>query len=316
MRIFTILLSVCLFVITTAAMAGPLVPEHLGEDTKWFGHVNMDAIRTTSCFKACQVNCEKSERCQTKIKKMIDCLGMNLMEELQGITLYATKYKGHNGVVLVYLNTYNKEKMLALLEEKHPDHETDKIGDQTVYSWTKKHDEKEIEMQGAFVSDNLIVMTYGGEDIDAALRTITDSSAGLDRSSPLMKGVAKQALFASQAIDIPEAYQNTTRCPVLKNCTEAFAQWTAKDGKLRGKYILTANSPETAENFKKVVDGLVAMALLNHDKMPGIENMLKELKYKADDRTFTVSVELDEKDVQQAIKRCMMRKKYRPHSKE
>ena len=156
---------------------------------------------------------------------------MNPMEDVLGATLYSNRYGGHVGVGLVYVKKLDRQKMVGLLKEKHPDHKTSEYGSRTLYSWTVGHHGKKMDLTGTFASDTLIVIGADAEQVKAALDVLDGKKPGLAKDAPLIKGIPKTALFASRGIDVPEDYRKTTRCPVLHNCKAASAVWTEKDGR-------------------------------------------------------------------------------------
>lgn len=308
MRKVSILLVLILFGSTALVSAGPLVPGHLSADAKWFGHVNFEAIRSLGIVKDWKEKVAGSDRCKEKIAEAIEKIGMNPMEDVLGATLYATAYKGQGGIVLIYVRNADQKKIEAVVQDKCDKVKTDKLGKRTLFGATAKHHGHEMKVVGTFATDGLVVIAFGTEKITTALDVIDGKTAALEKSAPLLKGVSKRALFVSKAIDVPADYRESTKCPVLRQCTDAFAQWTAKGGTISGRYALTADTAEKANDFKTILDGLVAMAALNHEKLPGMKDVLEGLKYNVKDRTLTVTIKITEEQIQKAVKECIKRK--------
>lgn len=241
---------------------------------------------------------------------------MNPMEDPLAVTIYATQYEGNVGVGLLYVRQFDRKKMLGLLKEKHPDHKTIKHGDRTLCTWTAKHHGKEMALAGAFASDQLIVVGADAEHVKAALDVLDGKKPGLEKDAALLQGGAKNALCVSRAIEVPDDYRKTTKCPVLRKCTAAFAQWSEKKGQITGKYELIADSEETARNFKAIVDGLKAIANLRCGEMEAVKNLMAGLKYRAKGNSFTLTWKISIDDVQAAVKQAMEAKGRHPHKKK
>jgi RpiB/LacA/LacB family sugar-phosphate isomerase len=108
--------------------AGPLVPKDLRSDTKWFGHVDFEAVRSLKLLQDFKDKCPVYQKCQAKMQELAKKLGMNPMEDVLGATLYSNRYGGHVGVCLVYVKKLDQQKMVSLLKEKHPDYKTSEYG--------------------------------------------------------------------------------------------------------------------------------------------------------------------------------------------
>lgn len=291
------------------AQAGPLDPSQISADAKWFGHVNVAKIRSMDLCKELKKQCESKCPYTEGIGKISQDIGMDPMQDLVSITLYSMQYEGKVGVALFAVKKCDKEKMLAFFKEKYPDHKTVKQGKHKLYSWTAKHGDKEMELTGGFFGDNMIVIGADADHVKAAFDVLDGKKAGMDTDSPLVKDVSKASLFVSRAIDVPEEYRKTTKCPVLRNCTAASVQWSAKGGEIVGKYKLTTDSEETAKNYKAIVDGGKAMAQLRCGEMESAKKLMDGLKYHAKGNTFVLVWKASESDIKEAVGKMMEEKK-------
>jgi len=237
----------------TVAAAAPVDPAHVSADAQWFLHLDIEAIGDMEIVQQWKAKIETKDRYKKMAERASEKLGMNPAEDLLGVTIYADKYEGETGVVLIYVQNVDREKMNELFNEKHPDHKTTKYGKRTIATWTAKHKHKEKEVSGTFASDGVILLASSVSEAKAALDVIDGKAKGLGEDSELLADVAKNPLLVSRAIDVPKDYRGLTKCPVLRLCTDAFAQWTADDGEIMGHYVLKAESPDIAENFKTIV---------------------------------------------------------------
>ncbi len=290
------------------ASAGPIVPKDIGSDAKWFGHVNFEAIRSLKLVQELKDKCPIHQQCQAKMQELAKKLGMNPMEDVLGATLYSNRYGGHVGVCLVYVKKLDQQKMVSLLKEKHPDYKTTEYGSRTLYIWTVKHHGKKIDLTGTFANDKLIVIGDIDEQVKAALDVLDGKIPGLAKDAALLKGIAKNALLASRAIDVSEDYRKTARCPVLQNCKAAMVIWAEKDGQITGEYEFTTDSEQTAKNFKAIVDGLKAMGELRCGNIPAIKKVMDGLKCSAKGDSFTATFTTSTADAESAVKAVMEQK--------
>jgi hypothetical protein len=298
------------------ASAGPIVSKDISADAKWFGHVNFDALRSMKLVQDLKEQCPFHKQCEAKMGELAKKLGMNLMEDVLGATLYSSTYGGQVGVVLVYVKKLDREKMVGLLKEKHPDHKTSEYGKRTLYSWTVGHHGKKMDLTGTFASDKLVVIGAGAEQVKAALDVLDGKKPGLEKDAPLIKGIPKNALMACRGIDVPEDYRKTTKCPVLHVCKSASVMWTEKNEQITGKYEFVTVSEETAKSFKAIVEGFKALGELRFSNVPAVTKVMDGLKCKVKGESFTATFAMSTDDVEAAVKAMMEQKKAHPQPKK
>jgi len=304
--------AVVLIAWAAVAWAGPLVPQHLPTDAKWVCHLNVEAVKNCELVKAFHKECPKAEECLAKMKALSAVVGMNPAEDLLGVTLYDTGYGRRQGVMLVHLKHVDQKKLLGLLKKKQPDHKIAKHGDRKLYSWTaRKGRDHEHPVTACFADGKTIVFSHDVDHVRAALDVIDGKKKSLAADSPLTKGLSRKAMLVSRAMDIDAKYKEVTRCPVLKNCTEATVQWAERKGRLVAKYQLETDSEEIAQNFKSVVDGLRGLATLRLGDDEATGKMLDGLKCKAKNTSFTLTWQASTDDVRAAARKCMQKHKMR-----
>jgi hypothetical protein len=302
------LVTAILLLLAGFASAGPIVPKDIGAGAKWFGHVDFEAIRSMKLVQDLKDKCPVHKQCQAKVEELAKKLGMNPMEDILGATLYSDRYGGQLGVVLVYVKTLNRERMVNCLHEKHPDYKTAEYGSRLLYSWTDGHHGKTMELTGTFASDTLIVIGAGAEQVKSALDVLDGRKPGLGKDSPLIAGIPATALFASRGIDVSEDYRQETRCPVLRNCKAASAIWSVNGEQITGKYEFATESAETAKNFKAIVDGFMALGQLRYSGIPAVKKVMDGLKVEVSGESFTATFTASTSDVEAAIKAVMEQK--------
>jgi hypothetical protein len=237
-----------------------------------------------------------------------DRLGMNPMEDVLAVTLYATQYEGDVGVGLLYVKQVDREKMLAVLREKHPDHQTSEYAGRQLYTWNVKHRRAKMELTGTFASDTLIAIGAGADHVKVALDVLDGQKPGLTGDAPLLQGVTEKALFVARAIDVPDAYRESTKCPVLRQCRAAFARWTEEAGAITADYELTAASAEKAESFQAIVSAAMAMGRLGLGKMESVQKLLDGVQFDAEGDVFWLTWKTTTEDIQAAIREVMSKR--------
>lgn len=254
----------------SAIFAGPVVPADIDAQAVWYGHVDAEAIMQLPIVK------ELQQRAMQKPKKdvfheLLRKTAMHLMGEFMSATMYATQYEGDFGVVLMkYRNDLPKESIMAILAHKFPGHEETMMRNRKVYTWQICCGRKKMRLSGCFVDDRQILVGIGLHHVENALAILDKERQAMTIDSPLFKGLMPGTLFISRALNVPEDYQFSTYCPVLRHCDEAFARWTSHGDTIRGRYEFQATDREKAALYLQAVEGMKAMFALRfagHDKV-------------------------------------------------
>ena len=261
----------------------------------------MEGIRSIPGFTEDVEHWCSQTNTQARLSEWSENLGLNLMKDLLGITIYSTQYTNGHVLALVYVRNLDQEKMLAALKARYPDRTTSVYGVRTLYSWAAQHPHGEMPLTGAFASDQLIVVGQVADEVKTALDVVDGKRPGLTANSRLLAGVSPQAIFVSQGIDVSAEDRAKTRCPVLRNCESAFVQWSQLGGVITAAYRLAATTEEAAQAYQSVVAGFKTLAGLQTQNSPAVSRLLEGLTYKADGKVFTLNWEAKVQAVREAM---------------
>lgn len=287
--------------LSAACLAGPIVAEHLSADARWFGHLNVENIRSIPGIAEDIERWCGQTNSQAQLTEWSEHLGLNLMEDLLGVTIYSAQYTGGHIVALVYLRKVDQEKLLASLKERYPDRTTSTYGARTFYSWTARHPHGEMPMTGAFAGDQLIVLGKDAEEVKAALDVADGKLPHQKADSPLLASVSPQAMFVSKGVEISADDRAQTHCPVLRNCAAASVQWSQQDGVITAAYRLAATTEDSARAYQIVVAGFQALAGLRSQNSPAVSHLMEGLTYGVDGKVFTLKWEAKLQTLREAM---------------
>lgn len=282
-------------VLVANAWAGPVVPAQLDANTKWFGHVDVEAIRALPIVKTWHEKMIKEERVAKKIQEVTEQLGMNPCEDILGATVYSTQFEGKVGVALIYVKKMDCDKLLAMVKKHHGDPKTAEYAGRKLFSWTCPR--TKVEVTGVCLNDKTILVGAGDSQIRSAIDVFDGKKPGLSAGSPLVKDLAPNWLIGARVSEVPESVQKTTKCPVLRVCKAVSVQWSAPDGRLLGQYALTTASPEKATAIKTVIDGFKALGSLQFGDTEAFKKLTAALKYDAEGDTFKATFNASFDDV-------------------
>ncbi len=286
------------------ARAGPVAPEQIPAEARWFGHLDLDALRSVPGFTDCMSNWCGRAGASADLGRWTENLGLNPMQDLLGITLFSTDYAGGRGVALFHLQKLDRDKLIAVLKQRHPDTTTTNHGERTLYSWTTRSRRGEQQLTGTFANDRLIVIGNGAANVVTALDAFDGKHATHSKEDALFAGVSARPLFVSRGLDVSASDRSQTRCPVLRSCQSAFVQWDQAAGAIAADYRLEADSEEAARAFQTVVDGMQAMVKLRGRNMEAVTGLLQGLNYGADGKVFTLKWKTTVDAIREAIQQA------------
>jgi hypothetical protein len=301
-------LAVMVLLSTGYASAGTIVPQDIGADAKWFGHVNFEAIHSLKLVQDFKEKCPVQCPVEQKLRELAPKLGMNPLEDVLGATFYSNRYGQHLGVALIYVKNADQQKIVGFLKEKHPDCQTSEYGSRTLYAWKTKHQGKKMSVAGTFASPTLIVIGPDAEQVQAALDVLDRKKPGLAADAPLLQGIPEGALMASRAIDVPEEFRKAIRCPVLQNCKSGSFVCTEKDGEIVVKFESVTDSEATAKNFKAVVDGFKALGALRYNYLPAVMKVMDGITCEIQGESFSAAWVTTTADLEASIRAVVEQK--------
>lgn len=296
------LLAGLILCLAGSSQAGELTPSHVSADAKWIAHINVEAIQAIPHVQKWRERMVAKEKTKSKIEKIKQKTGVDPSEAVRGVTLYADRYKGKQGVALVYVKEFDRDKLNEWFMEKYPDHETTEHNNRSIYTWTAKHHGHEMTLSGTFANPEIVVVACELDSVKNALDIIDEKSKGLAADAALINRVTKNDLAFAHAMDVPAEYSKTTKCPVLRIVSEALGQWQFAENDINGHYELAVRSEESAQNIKTVIDGFKAMGALRYKDVEPVLKVVNSLTVNV--RGTNVSIDFTEslEDLQAGVK--------------
>lgn len=283
-----LVLAVGTVAIGTVATAEPLDPGRVSAQAKWLAHVDFDAVRRAGLAKKAEEALLSSQAAQEKLRQFRQTLGMDLTRDLQGITFYGTRFVAQSGVAIIQAKL-DRQKLLFLLQ-RDASHTASSYGDHTLHSWTQdKGQPSQHAITGCFHGESLAVVGQDADEVKAALDVLDGKSPDLAGSdSQLKQDVPPGTVFESRAVELAAAglpFQS----PIVRK-TELLAVAVGEHGgEVFVRATLVASEAEVANQVRAAVDGLRAIALLQHSNDENIVKALEALDVSTEDSTVTVA---------------------------
>jgi hypothetical protein len=313
--------------LATALHAGPLEPNRVAEDAKWILHMNFDTFRQTQLAE--QIREKKLD--ESEVQRMLDWVqkryGINLREDLHGLTFYGNSYERHEGVALLMAD-FDRQKTLEILKDA-PGHRTTQYRDYTLYTWTadkpkkegegkkaedKGHDDGKVKhtfTMTAALHENVVVLARDPEKVKKALDVLDDKQRGLKKDSPLVGKQPEGTVFYGAAIDLAKLknWKGVFDFPVLQQGERITVAVGEKDDQAFEHVHFVAQSEEVVQKLQQVLEGFQAMLELHAKTKPYLAKIADGMEWKIEGKTISYDWKADASAVMQVLEQMRKRAK-------
>jgi hypothetical protein len=291
LKTYGVLLITALFCVVVQAAS--LGNNDLPAGVNWYAHVNMDLIRNTEAGRHLM-----QKTVDEALEDIEDELGVNIGDEIEGITLFGSKLPVNQGAVLLHgsISAESQSAIIAKLDKESTGVFATESGAMTFYSVPEGEgsmsytDEDGQEEDVSWGHNDELYFSFGAtqtmitHSMDIML-TFLDSGgmlASLDSIDPgaLVVLQADRALMqggANTGLEIGDTFDSS----VFNNLESVALVVAEENGGLNINAELSANSPEVAMNVRNIVEGLVALkALEGADDDVGA--ILRSIRFESD----------------------------------
>ena len=322
------------------AWAEALNPAHVPQDAKWVIHVDFDAFDNTLLAKKIR---EKDSRVLKFARTWVENrYGINMQEDLHGLTMFGTSYRSHSGTV-VLLSKFDQEKVKSQLEAKDNVTRTEWEG-LTLYTlpiekdghWLgkarlkdsqpetdepAKQDEVADELRDAkpgqdghrtltiaLIDGNQAVFASTPEDAKTAVKLLKGQGTSLKgQESPLISKVPEGAVAYGAAIDLQKIEEHDGVFPILKQHEQAVYAIGNTGSEVFEDLKLVAASDKVAEDMKKALEGLVSFVRVWAADDPALVQLAADMQVTREGRTVTAQYRGDVDEVTNAFRAIVQR---------
>jgi len=269
-----------------SVQAEPLNLKQFPVDTKWLAHVDVDAVRESVVVQRFYQDCIVKHGQDRHFGEVLEQFGFDPRTDLHGITLYGPRVCKDEGVLILHADV-DKAGLLQKAE-RAPEHSVTDHGSYQIHSWMHRKGEHEHKVAGTFFTNSVLVFGHNVDIVKKALDVLDGKAPSLEgkKDSPLAQGVPAGTMFVARAVGLSEA-GSVCKSPLVKK-----SQWLSlvkgeHSGEVFTDGTLVTDSKEIAEQVKQVVEGLRAMALLQHSDKD-LQDLINQLKVSADDKTVKI----------------------------
>ncbi len=308
-------ISAALFLAAILAMgapgvqAAPLDEKQVAADATWLGHVDFDAVRSSTIVRHMYERAkEKHPGMEDKMKMATQMLGMDPRHDLHGATFYGKQVGKETGVMI--LDAKLDQQRLLDWGSKAPGHESAKHGDRELHSWPRP-DRSHATVVAATFDDNHLVVASSFDELRAALdvldgkaRSLADSSKGegsKGEGSKLSGIVPPGTTMLFRVIGVSKA-ELPCKDSVARQ-TESFRMVTGEnEGKSFFRVRVTMTTDEAAAQMVQVAEGAKAMASLKCADDASCKKLVEPVRIEREGKSLIVLWKAPADDVWAFIK--------------
>ena len=230
-------------------------------DAVWIVHADFDALRQSKVYR------ELIERAAVRGKPLAEHLakingqlGMDVAKDMHSMTVFGPKLSARTAVLVMRADwdpqTFRQKLALA------PDHEVSNVGHYEVHRFTRKDQGRLRPVAGVCWQAGTFVFGQTPGDVNLGLDVLDGRVPRLaGRGSPLAADVPAGTVFLARMIAADSSLP--VESPLLKQAEQIDLACGESDSECFARGRLLARTPEGAEQAKRAIEGIVAMARLN-----------------------------------------------------
>jgi len=286
------LLAVALFW-ASPAYSGTIPSSIVPESARWVAHLDMEKFVGTTLYQLL----EKDGAFRIKSRDVDRWLKLDIPRDILSVTVFGFGDGDKDGAVVAVNGKFNRADLMALLA-KEEDHQEIPYGAYIIHSTGD-------EGYGAFVTDNLIVLSESREAVQKALDSAAGKIPNFSKSalSASLKDVPAGAFLSGVMPDLSKLAGLSNQSKVLEKASGLFFLAQEKQEALQVRLQVTAASPESAKNMYDIVNGIMAMGRLggNEGDMAKIASVLDGFQVRQDGKVLHLDFERPSKEIADLI---------------
>jgi hypothetical protein len=289
-----LLMAIALFPVAQA-WPGTVPSSVVPDGARWVAHLDMEKFVATSLYGYL----EKDGKFEIKSRDLNRWLKIDVPKDITGVTVFGFEPGAKGQTAVVVNGKFDKAGLLGMIA-LDKEHQEIPYGAYTLYSTGS-------DEYGAFVNDNLIVLSESREAIEKVLDTASGKTKNFAASSlsAALKDVPPTAFLSAVLPDLSGLSGMNSQSKILEKASGLFFLAQEKQDVLQIRLQVTADSPESAKNMADIVQGLIAMGKLggNEGDMAKIASLLDGLQVKLDGKVLKLDFERPSRDIADLVSR-------------
>ena len=293
-----------ILLLAPALHAAELDRKTLPADTKWFIHVDFDALRASELGKTIVKAVLVQQGARDAIENIRTLTGTDVIADVHDITMFNTTFEQGVGVIVLKAKI-DKEKLLGVVR-RAPDYAKSQHGDVEIHRWTDPNSGK--KGVGALLGNDTVVLGQ----TDAAITKELDLLGG--KGDVLAEGQlegteapAPGTLLSAAARGLAEARDLPLESPIVREAKSISLRLIDHAGGTSIRARLVAKSPQVAEQVKSLVKGFRALVQLQNSQEPRAMKLLNAIEVTSDSDTVHVELSAPTGDMIDLVREAVAR---------
>ena len=299
MRKSTGILTIIILALSASAFGGSLQKNEVSHDANWIVHADFESFNKSRIGRLIRAELI-SQPDEEKLKSFATVYSFHPLDDVRDVTVYG-KGKDKEKAVALIDGKFEEEKLIAVVR-MNAEHKEIPYGDIKLHRWLheekKKGEVKTQMMYGGILKGRLVVMSSGLDAVKQAvdvLKGSAENAAG--RSFNLEAQTTSGVFFQAMATGVGKIVGKQQGAAVLRKTDELGLAIGENADKLYCSLGLSAKTAAVAENVKKMLDGLIALALLAGKDQPKLAEFAGYLKPSCEGNTVRLRFEMDSQSV-------------------
>jgi len=291
--------------LATLAQAAPLDRTEIAAQAKWLAHIDFDAARAAKVAGRVYDEWLSHGMADRALREVRKTIGLNLLEDVRGITFYGVRYQASSGVVLVRAKV-DEARLMEILKA-NATHRVEPHGDHALHTWIQKVDAKHKgEVTGCFYRPNLVVVGRDIEEVKAAVQVLDGKSPNLAAGDSVLNHDAPKAtVFLGGAIGLTglAGQRLPFVSPLVRHADYVLFGLGEDEGEVRLRVRLGVASADVAGRLRDIFVGFRAPAALARDDDPEMIDALDALRISSEGHAVLVDWRMPGEKVMRLLER-------------
>jgi len=267
--------------VAATAPAGSLSLNQVGKSANWVVHLDADLFKASTI--GTMIRGELANLgVEQKLAEFAYVFGFHPLNDLRDVTLYGTGPDKNKAVVLIDA-AFKVDQVLSILG-MNPEYQKTSYGDFVIHRWV---DENKLDASdpsagityGSFFNDGLAVLGPSQDGVKGALDVLSGTAGGADAGTFAQSELRLKGAFIQVAANrVDELAGDEPQAQMLKQAKELGVAVGESAGSFFIEGGLTANSEDAAINLNKMMDGLLAFAMLASAEQPKLAELAQKVQ--------------------------------------
>jgi hypothetical protein len=277
----TILLGLLLCATLRAeALKKNIVPADAG----WIIHLNVEQLLGSRFFTR-MMGAEEWAEVEAGNARFEKKFRINLLKDITAVTVYGKGQDEENAVACIS-GRFDKKHLLYLLGMDE-EHKEITYGNITMHNWDG-------EAYGAFVGDNLVVITKSEAILKHALDVVSGSAANITGSEAgaIIARTPADSFLTAAVRNISELLdqEKDDHSAILKKAETAMLHLSERGDDLFMGAEVSVTSAKDADNIEQMLKGLLAMVDMYRDEIPAGVEIPEDIKISREGNSVRVEL--------------------------